>query len=87
MKKLIVSLLIICLLFCSGCTGENLESRAEHGKIRYEDFTDCIVADKDTHILYIKYSSGYSGFLSPYYSKNGKLCIYEDGKITEVKGE
>ena len=84
MKKLILCVLIICLLFCSGCTEENLESRAELGQIKYVNLTECIVADKDTHILYIKYSKGNVGYLSPYYSQNGKLCRYEDGKIIEV---
>ncbi len=83
MKKIILCALIICLLFCSGCTEENLESKAELGQIEYVDFTEDIVADKDTHILYVYYS--YQGFLSPYYSENGKLCKYEDGKIIEVK--
>lgn len=87
MKKLIVSLLILCLFFCTGCTEENLESRAEQGLIEYEDLTEYVVADKDTHILYIRYSSGYKGYLSPYYSKNGKLCKYEDGKIIEVNAD
>lgn len=85
MKKLILCALIICLLFCSGCTEENLESRAEQGQIRYEDLTEYVVADKDTHILYVRYSSGCKGYLSPYYSENGKLCKYEDGKIIEVE--
>lgn len=84
MKRIILSGLIISLLFCSGCTEENLDSRAEQGLIEYEDFTEDIVADKDTHILYVKYSRGNKGYLSPYYSKNGKLCKYEDGKIIEV---
>jgi hypothetical protein len=87
MKKFILCTLITCLLFCSGCTEENLESRAEQGQIRYEDLTKYVVADKDTHILYIEFSVGYSGYLSPYYSENGKLCKYEDGKIIEVEGE
>lgn len=88
MKKLIFSLLIICLLCCSGCLeSENLESRAEQGLIRYEDLTKYIIADKDTHILYVRYSAGYEGYLSPYYSENGKLCKYEDGKIIEVEND
>ena len=85
MKKLILCVLIICLLFCSGCTEDaTIESRAELGQIEYVDLTECIVADKDTHILYVYYSVGNKGYLSPYYSKNGKLCRYEDGKIIEV---
>ena len=86
MKKLIFCILIISLLFCSGCTEDaSLESKAELGQIRYEDLTEHVVADKDTHILYVRYSAGYEGYLSPYYSKNGKLCKYEDGKIIEVE--
>lgn len=88
MKKLIVSLLLICLLCCSGCEyeSENIESRAERGVIEYVDFADDVVADKDTHILYIYYNppSGSNDVLCPYYSTNGKLCRYEDGKIMEV---
>lgn len=87
MKKLILCVLIICLLFCSGCTEENLESRAEQGLIEYVDITEDIVADKDTHILYIYYSREYNSYLSPYYSENGKLCKYEDGKIIEVNAD
>ena len=84
MKKLIFCVLIICLIFCTGCTEENLESRAELGQIEYVDLTEDIIADKDTHILYVYYIRGNIGYLSPYYSKNGKLCKYEDGKIIEV---
>jgi hypothetical protein len=87
MKKLILCVLIICLLFCSGCTEENLGSRAEKGLIEYVDLTEAIIADKDTHILYVYYSKGYNSYLSPYYSENGKLCKYEDGKIIEVESE
>ena len=84
MKKLIVGLLIICLLFCSGCTEENLESRAEQGSINYVNLTYHVVADEDTHILYIFYNGNHTAYMCPYYSKNGKLCRYEDGKIIEV---
>lgn len=86
MKKLIVSLLLICLLCCSGCEyeSENIESKAERGAIHYVDFTDEIVADKDTHILYYSYVRDGGVVLSPYYSSNGNLCKYEDGKIIEV---
>ena len=85
MKRLILCALIICLLFCPGCTEQNLESRAELGQIRYVDFTQDIIADKYTHILYVYYCAGDLGYLSPYYSENGKLCKYEDGKIIEVE--
>lgn len=85
MRKILLGVVIVCLLFCTGCTeAVTLESKAELGQIRYEDLTEYVVADKDTHILYVRYSKGNEGYLSPYYSKNGKLCRYEDGKIIEV---
>ena len=90
MKKLIISLLLICLLCCSGCEYEsvNIESRAELEVIKYVDFAYDVVADEDTHILYIYHKEGCeSAVLCPYYSKNGKLCKYEDGKIIEVDAD
>lgn len=90
MKKLIVSLLLICLMCCSGCEyeSENIESRAERGTIEYIDFTYDILADEDTHILYIyRNGAANNSVLCPYYSKNGKLCRYEDGKIIEVEND
>jgi len=86
MKKLIFCILIICLLCCSGCVeSENLESRAEQGTIDYVNLTYNVVADEDTHILYIFYNGNHTAYMCPYYSKNGKLCRYEDGKIIEVE--
>ncbi len=85
MKRLIFCALIICLLFCTGCTEENLESRAERGTISYEHFAYDVVADEDTHILYIYHHNNNTAYICPYYSKNGKLCRYEDGKIIEVE--
>lgn len=92
MKKLIVSLLLICLMCCSGCEyeSENIESRAKRGVIEYVDFSYDVVADEDTHILYIYHNSSTeatNSVLCPYYSKNGKLCRYEDGKIMEVEND
>lgn len=87
MKRLILCALIICLLCCSGCEyeSENIESRAERGFIEYVDFSYDVVADEDTHILYIYHNdTSNNAVLCPYYSKNGKLCRYEDGKIIEV---
>lgn len=91
MKKITISLLLfICLMCCSGCEyeSENLESRAERRVIEYVDFSQDVVADADTHILYIYHNdAGNNAVLCPYYSKNGKLCRYEDGKIIEVNAD
>ena len=86
MRKILLSLLIVCLMCCSGCAeSENIESRAEREAIEYVEFTYNVVADKDTHILYIYHHNNNTAYLCPYYSKNGKLCRYEDGKIIEVE--
>lgn len=84
MRKFIFCLLVICLLFCSGCDSTSLNSRAEQGDIDYVNFASVVVADSETHILYIRFSDGEGCGVSPYYSKNGKLCKYEDGKIIEL---
>lgn len=83
MKKLIISLLIVTLMCCSGCTNKPLATVAEQGDIPYNNLNDCIMADEETHILYY-YAPGENCILCPYYSKNGNLCKYEDGKIIEV---
>ena len=86
MRKILLGVVLVCLLCCSGCVEyENLESRAERGTIEYEHFADNVVVDEDTHILYIHFNDGESTAICPYYSKNGKLCRYEDGKIIEVE--
>jgi hypothetical protein len=75
---------------CSGCEyeSENIESRAERGFIKYVDFSYDVVADEDTHIIYIYHNgSANNAVLCPYYSKNGKLCRYEDGKRIEVNAD
>lgn len=87
MKKITISLLLFICLMCSGCEyeSENLESRAERRVIEYVDFSRDVVADADTHILYIYHNAAANNaVLCPYYSKNGKLCRYEDGVIMEV---
>ena len=81
MKKIILGFLMLSLLFCSGCSKQSLADRAEEGNIYYADYTHLVKADSETHILYIE--THYT--LSPYYSKNGKLCKYEDGKIIEIE--
>lgn len=84
MRKFIFCLLVICLLFCSGCDSTSLNSRAEQKDIDYVNYASIVVADSETHILYIYHDGNRTGYICPYYSKNGKLCKYEDGKIIEL---
>ena len=80
MKKIIAATL--CGIFLlTGCTDENVES------VEIESTTFDLVSDKDTGIIYISnYTTNSYRIYTPYYSKNGKLCRYDDdGIIVEVE--
>lgn len=79
MKKIIaVALCGIFLLV--GCTNENIDP------IEIKNTAFHLVSDPDTGIIYIK-NRTYAGhrIYTPYYSENGKLCRYDDGRIVEVE--
>ena len=82
MKKLsvIALLAIISGFIICGCSSEKSEST------EIENTTFTLVSDRDTGIIYIK-NFTYAGhrIYTPYYSKNGKLCRYDDGRIVEVE--
>lgn len=82
---------------CFGITGctHSIYSGSKH----YDDTSKLIAieGEKDlyyystTHVIYIVFNevgsnSGY-GYMSPYYSENGKLCVYdsEAKKIVELE--
>lgn len=78
MKKIVT--VVLCGVFLlTGC-GANVDSV----KIKNTAFN--LVSDHDTGIIYIKNRTykGYSVY-TPYYSKNGKLCRYDDDRIVEVE--
>lgn len=79
MKK-IVAVALCSIFLLTGCTNENVDS------VDIENTTFDLVSDRDTKIIYISnrtYDSRY--VYTPYYSKNGKLCRYDDGRIVEVE--
>lgn len=79
MKRIIA--VVLCSIFLlTGCTNENIDS------VDIENTTFDLVSDHDTGIVYIR-NETYSGWpvYTPYYSKNGKLCRYDDGRIVEVE--
>lgn len=88
----IITLLIILFVFifaihsCNkGTDSEPIADKAENGMIEYQDLNGFLIADRETHIIYYRnYDSQYNSFMCPYYSKNGNLCKYENGKIIEV---
>lgn len=64
----IISFILLILLF-----------HYDNSTIKTKDLYNYIIIDERTHIMYYNYDS-----LCPYYSENGKLCKYEDGKIIEL---
>ena len=94
-KKLLV--IILGLILCFGITGC---THSIYGGSKHYDDTSKLIAiegEKDlyyystTHVIYIVFNevgskSGY-GYMSPYYSENGKLCVYdsEAKKIVELE--
>ena len=79
MKKIVT--IILCGVFLlTGCSGENVDS------VEIKNTTFDLVSDRDTGIIYIK-NRTYAGhrIYTPYYSENGKLCKYDDGRIVEVE--
>ena len=79
MKKIVA--VVLCGIFLlTGCSNEKLES------LKIESTPFDLGSDCDTGIIYIK-NCTYDGYYvyTPYYSKNGKLCRYDNGSIVEVE--
>ena len=92
MKKKILAValgLTLCLVM-TGCTCEGSKNYDNHSKlVSIEDEND-LYYYSTTHVVYIVFNeyagnSGY-GYMSPYYSKSGKLCIYDTNtkQIVEI---
>lgn len=77
--KRIIAVALCSIFLLTGCD-ENVEP------VEIENTTFDLVSDRDTKIIYISnrtYDSRY--VYTPYYSENGKLCKYNDGRIVEVE--
>lgn len=91
-KEIIVLALLLTLTLCilCGCeeTGVGSKSYQAHSQLCEIDGTKDLYYYKKTKIVYIVFNecAGYDGYgyMSPYYSKNGKLCRYVDGEIVEI---
>lgn len=94
MKKNIFILSILFILV--SCRPKNYEVPTKHNKIlRFEDFVDFrtiasdgyseeILCDANTGVLYIHDSTNYGGFLSPIYNADGSLKNIKDySKVEE----
>lgn len=79
MKKIIA--VALCGIFLlTGCDNENIDP------VEIKNTAFHLVSDPDTGIIYIKNRTYYSYCVyTPYYSENGKLCRYDDGRIVEIQ--
>ena len=92
-KKILALILILGLAFCfvmTGCTFTGSKDYESHSKLVAIEGENDLYYYSTTHIVYIVFneyaaSNGY-GYMSPYYSENGKLCTYdvENKKIVEI---
>lgn len=92
-KKILAVVLGLTLCFgMTGCTATNAGSKNydEHSKLIAIEGENDLYYYSTTHVIYIvfneaEYQAGY-GYMSPYYSENGKLCTYDTNtkQIVEI---
>lgn len=90
-KKILAVVLGLTLCFeMTGCTGEGSKNYDNHSKLISIEGENDLYYYSTTHIVYITFNEcavnyGY-GYMSPYYSKNGKLCTYDTNtkQIVEI---
>lgn len=84
MKKILV--VMLCLILCvgmAGCTNTDTGSKDydRHSKLIQIEGENDLYYYSTTHIVYITFNecAGYFGYgyMAPYYSESGKLCIYD----------
>lgn len=92
-KKILAVILGLTLCFgMTGCTATNVGSKNydKHSKLIAIEGENDLYYYSTTHVIYIvfnetEYQAGY-GYMSPYYSENGKLCTYDTNtkQIVEI---
>lgn len=90
-KKILVVVLGLILCFgMTGCTYEGSKNYDNHSKLVSIEGENDLYYYSTTHVVYIVFNecagnSGY-GYMSPYYSENGKLCTYDTNtkQIVEI---
>lgn len=80
-KILIISMIIVTLFAFVGCDESDLpDSMGRHFEnIVIHNRTD-LYYDNETMVVYYIFCN----YMSPYYSENGKLCKYDNGRIVEI---
>ena len=83
MKKIIIILGILMCFSLTGCTSTDSGSKDYdiHSHLISIEGEDDLYYYSTTHVVYIVFNEcagniGY-GYMAPYYSENGKLCIYD----------
>ncbi len=93
MKKIIIMLGILMCFNLTGCTSTNSGSKDYdiHSHLISVEGENDLYYYSSTHVVYIVFNEveghcGY-GYMAPYYSENGKLCLYdaEAKKIIELE--
>ena len=89
MKKVFMSgvLLLLCVSILSGC--DTAHNTQVGNSIEYSDFN--LIVDNKTKVVYIDNTidAGDNKLFTyhvytPYYSENGYLCKFDDGKMIEI---
>lgn len=89
MKKIFMGgvLLLLCVFILSGC--DTAHNTPIENSIEHSDFN--LVVDNKTKVVYIDNTidAGDNKFYTyhvytPYYSENGYLCKFDDGKMIEI---
>lgn len=94
-SKVILMMVLICgiSMVLSGCDESEFSELENYPCMTKISDSDNLYYRNDTYVVYIiireeygvgKCATGY-GYMSPYISKNGRYCIYNDGKIQEIK--
>ena len=92
MKKIIIILGILMCFSLAGCTTQEGPKNYDiHSHLISIEGENDLYYYSSTHVVYIVFNeveghSGY-GYMAPYYSENGNLCIYnaEAKKIIELE--
>lgn len=90
---LAIALVIVIILLITGCEEMQTESTLSTVGVEYSDFK--LKADEKTGVIYvdnvIRPAQGqgfdYIHIYTPYYSENGKLCRFVDGKVVEINDD
>lgn len=74
-----------------GCNNTNVNYYSKDKLVhlhQIESDREDLYYDDETGIVYFLFDLGVAdcktGYMCPYYSKNGKLCKYENGQIMEI---